>query len=91
MKKIGQWKEDMITSLEIPRDLAMKETVLTVTGRHQVIVCNYRSVLRYEEEEIILLTFRGRLQIRGKRLWIPVYTPEEMYIEGVITEIILER
>lgn len=91
MKKIGQWKEDMITSLEIPRDLAMKETVLTVTGRHQVIVCNYRSVLRYEEEEIILLTFRGRLQIRGKRLRIPVYTPEEMYIEGVITEIILER
>lgn len=91
MKKIGQWKEDMITSLEIPRDLAMKETVLTVTGRHQVIVCNYRSVLRYEEEEIILLTFRGKLQIRGKRLRIPVYTPEEMYIEGVITEIILER
>ena len=91
MKKIGQWKEDMITSLEIPRDLAMKETVLTVTGRHQVIVCNYRSVLRYEEEEIILLTFRGKLQIRGKRLRIPVYTPEEMYIEGVITELILER
>ena len=91
MKKIGQWKEDMITSLEIPRDLAMKETVITVTGRHQVIVCNYRSVLRYEEEKIILLTFRGRLQIRGKKLQIPIYTPEEMYIEGVITEIILER
>ncbi len=91
MKKIGQWKEDMITSLEIPRDLALRETVITVTGRHQVIVCNYRSVLRYEEEELILLTFRGRLQIRGKRLRIPVYTPEEMYIEGVITEIILER
>lgn len=91
MKKIGQWKEDMITSLEIPRDLAMKETVITVTGRHQVIVCNYRSVLRYEEGEIILLTFRGRLQIRGKKLQIPMYTSEEMYIEGVITEILLER
>ena len=91
MKKIGQWKEDMITSLEIPRDLAMKETVITVTGRHQVIVCNYRSVLRYEEGKIILLTFRGRLQIRGKKLQIPMYTSEEMYIEGVITEIILER
>ena len=91
MKKIGQWKEDMITSLEIPRDLAMKETVITVTGRHQVIVCNYRSVLRYEEDEIILRTVRGRLQIRGKKLQIPIYTPEEMYIEGVITEIILER
>ena len=83
MKKMGQWKENLVTSLEIPRDLAMKETVFTVTGKH-------RSVLRYEKEEIILLTFQGKLRIQGKRLKIPMYTPEEMYIEGVITEIILE-
>lgn len=60
------------------------------TGKHQAVVCNYRSVLRYEKEEIILLTFQGKLRIQGKRLKIPMYTPEEMYIEGVITEIILE-
>ena len=42
------------------------------------------------KEEIILLTFQGKLRIQGKRLKIPMYTPEEMYIEGVITEIILE-
>lgn len=91
MKKIGQWKEDLVTSLEIPRDLAMKETIVTITGRHQAVVCNYRSILKYESEEIVLLTFRGKLKIRGKRLRIPMYTPEEMYIQGVITEIILER
>ena len=44
MKKMGQWKENLVTSLEIPRDLAMKETVFTVTGKHQAVVCNYRSV-----------------------------------------------
>ena len=49
MKKMGQWKENLVTSLEIPRDLAMKETVFTVTGKHQAVVCNYRSVLRYEK------------------------------------------
>ena len=91
MKKMGQWKENLVTSLEIPRDLAMKETVFTVTGKHQAVVCNYRSVLRYEKEEIILLTFQGKTSNTGeKRLRIPMYTPEEMYIEGVITEIILE-
>ena len=68
----------------------VKETVFTVTGKHQAVVCNYRSVLRYEKEEIILLTFQGKLRIQGKRLKIPMYTPEEMYIEGVITEIILD-
>lgn len=91
MGKADRWKENLVTSLEIPRDLALKETVITVTGRHQVSVCNYRSIVRYEKEEIVLLTFRGRLVIQGKKLQIPVYTPEEMYIQGVITEIILER
>ena len=37
MKKMGQWKENLVTSLEIPRDLAMKETVFTVTGKHQAV------------------------------------------------------
>lgn len=66
MKKMEQWKENLVTSLEIPRDLAMKETVFTVTGKHQAVVCNYRSVLRYEKEEIILLTFRGNFEYREK-------------------------
>ena len=88
MKKMGQWKENLVTSLEIPRDLAMKETVFTVTGKHQAVVCNYRSVLRYEKEEIIRQMADNYL--KEKRLKIPMYTPEEMYIEGVITEIILE-
>lgn len=91
MKKTGQWKENLVASLEIPRDLAMKETVVTITGKNQAIVCNYRSILKFETEEIILLTFRGKLKISGKRLRIPMYTPEEMHIQGVIAEIILER
>lgn len=91
MKKMGNWKENLVTSLEIPRDLAMKEPVVTITGGHQLSVCNYKSVLRYESEEIILQTFHGKLKIRGKRLLIPRYTPEEMEIQGRITEIFLEH
>lgn len=90
MKKTERWKENLVTSLEIPRDLAMKETVITVTGKSVAVVWNYRSILKYEKEEIILLTFRGKLKICGKRLRIPVYTPEEMHIQGLITEVVLE-
>ena len=32
MKKMGQWKENLVTSLEIPRDLAMKEVKEKVQG-----------------------------------------------------------
>ncbi|MBU5481526.1 YabP/YqfC family sporulation protein [Blautia sp. MSJ-19] len=91
MKKMEQWKEELVTSLEVPRDLAMKETVVTITGLQQAVVCNYRSILCYQSEEILLLTFCGKLRIRGKRLTIPSYTPEEMHIEGRISEVVLER
>lgn len=90
MKNRRGWKENLVTALEMPRDLAMKEAIVTVTGRHQVLVYNYRSILRYEENEIVLLTFQGHLIIQGKKMKILRYTSEEMCIEGRITEIVLE-
>ena len=89
MKKKEQWRENLVEALEIPRDLALKESVFTVTGKIQI--GNYRSILRYEPQELIILTFSGKLVIHGKGLKILWYTPEEMQIEGILSEIILER
>ena len=89
--KDRRWKDKIVSSLEIPGDLAMKEPVVTVTGQHQASICNYRSILRYEKDEIVILTFHGRMTIRGRRLYIPRYSPEEMWVQGLISEIVLER
>lgn len=48
MKKKEQWRENLVEALEIPRDLALKESVFTVTGKSQIQIGNYRSILRYE-------------------------------------------
>ena len=88
-KERKNWRENLVTSLEVPGDLAMKETIVTLTGRSHAIICNYKSILRYQQEEIIVLGFRGKVAIRGKRLMIPKYTPEEMQIEGMISEIVM--
>ena len=90
MKKRKNWKENLVTALEVPRDLGLKETVITVSGRNQARIENYRSILRYREEEIVILTFHGPLVIRGKSLGIQSYAPEEMLIQGKITQIILD-
>lgn len=89
-KERKNWRENLVTSLEVPGDLAMKETIVTLTGRSHAVICNYKSILRYQQEEIIVLGFRGKVAIRGKRLMIPKYTPEEMQIEGMISEIVME-
>lgn len=88
-KERKNWRGNLVTSLEVPGDLAMKETIVTLTGRSHAIICNYKSILRYQQEEIIVLGFHGKIAIRGERLMIPKYTPEEMQIEGMISEIVM--
>ena len=85
------WKENLVTALEIPRDLGMKETIITVTGKNMAVIENYKNILRYTKEEIVVMTYRGKLCIYGKRLWIPCYTADEMKIKGNIEQIILEQ
>ena len=34
-KERKNWRENLVTSLEVPGDLAMKETIITLTGRNQ--------------------------------------------------------
>ena len=59
-KERKNWRENLVTSLEVPGDLAMKETIITLTGRNHAVVCNYKSILRYQQEEIVVLGFHGR-------------------------------
>lgn len=91
MKRRERWKENMVTALEIPRDLAYKDAIVTVTGPNLAVIENYRSILRYTREEIVILTLKGKVTICGKRLEIPCYTPQEMQVCGCISGIFMER
>ena len=91
MKKSHQWKENLLSALEVPGDLAGKETIITITGKNQAVLENYRSLFRYTRDEIIILTFNGKLAIRGKNLEIPWYTSDEIKIHGRFSMIILEK
>lgn len=98
MKKRGRYKEKdreykqrLVTALEVPKDLAYRNAILTVTGKDLAVIENYRGILRYTREEIIVLTFKGRLRICGRHLEIPCFTREEMQIKGCISCIFLEQ
>lgn len=91
MKKMNVWKEQMVSALEIPADLAYGDAIVTITGPGRVLVENYRCILRYTNQEIILLTPRGKVTICGKCLEIPWYTPDEMQVKGQISGIFPER
>lgn len=91
MKKNVRYREKLVTALEVPEDLAYRDAILTVTGKNLAVIENYRGILRYTSDEIIILTFRGRLVICGKHLEIPCFTWDEMQIRGCISGIFLEQ
>lgn len=91
MKKRGQWKEHAVSALEMPADLAYSDAIVTMTGPGEVLVENYKCILKYTPSEIVILTLRGKVTICGECLEIPRYTPEEMQVKGFISGIFPQR
>ena len=87
-RKRERFRENLVTVLEVPRDLACRDTIVTLTGNKHAVVENYRNLLKFTKEEIIINTYSGKLTILGQRLEIPWYTAEEMTITGCISRII---
>lgn len=84
-------RERMVSSLELPRDLMLGAAVLTVTGRREALISNYKGILEYEDSFIRVQTKNCRIIIFGAHLAIDYYTNEEMKITGLIESIQYEN
>ena len=61
--------------------------IVTVTGFHEAYIENYKGILEYSEEMILLQTKTCQIEIQGEKLHIMYYTNEEMKVEGMISSI----
>lgn len=80
-------REKMVTNLELPKDLMLGAAILTVTGRKEALISNYKGILEYEDSFIRVQTKNCRIRITGAHLAIDYYTNEEMKITGYIDTI----
>ncbi len=79
--------EQVIERLELPKDLLLGEAILTVTGRRELLIENYKGILNYEDSFIKIQAKTCRIVISGKCLSIDYYTNEEMKISGIFEQI----
>lgn len=80
-------REQMAEKLKLPKDLVMGAAVLTVTGRSEAYIENYRGIIEYTEKRIRLQTKTCQMTLCGEHLHIDYYTEDEMKISGEIGEI----
>lgn len=82
--------EQMVEALELPKDLVYHAAIVTVTGKQELTLENYKGILEYQTDHISVQTRNCRVTISGKNLKIPYYTSEEMKITGIIQNIMYE-
>ena len=87
-RAIIQAKKEMIMeSLQLPKDILNGDMRITLTGYREAWIENYKGILEYSSESIILQGKNGKVQFVGKRLTIDYYTNEDMKLTGKITSI----
>ena len=78
-------KEAFTESLRLPRDVMLGASILTLIGDTELLVENYRGILEYTQECILLQGKHSRIRIEGCCLKIVYYTNEDMKIAGKIS------
>ncbi|MBR1852353.1 MAG: YabP/YqfC family sporulation protein [Lachnospiraceae bacterium] len=79
-----QKRAKLLESLQLPRDVCMGALRVTLTGSAEAWVENYRGLLEYTDQTILLQGKNCQVCFEGKALSIDYYTNEDMKISGCI-------
>lgn len=71
----------------LPKDVVLGVPILTMTGRMELCIENYRGIIEYTDVLIRVQSKSGQIRVSGKRLQIEYYTNDEMKITGYIQSI----
>ena len=74
---------DMLSStLNLPSDILTGAPIITIIGKGEISVENYKRIIEYTDKKIRILTSIGIILIQGNHLKISYFANEEMKITG---------
>ena len=82
-----QIREKLASAASMPKDVVLGASVVTMLGRNEVSIENYRGIIEYTDTLIRVQTKHGQVRLCGKRLQIEYYTNDEMKITGRVISV----
>ncbi|WP_343209039.1 sporulation protein YqfC [Anaerolentibacter hominis] len=82
-----QYRERMLKRLHLPADVMEGAPILTMMGKNQIYLENYRGILEYDDKLVKVQTKMGVLVISGKNICIDSFDVDEMEITGTFHDI----
>ena len=77
----------IIDTCQLPKDVLMGAAIISMTGNTDLLIENFKNIIKYQPDTLILQCKKNQLHIAGKNLTIEFYTDEEIKITGYITEL----
>lgn len=89
MKKKDQTpkKELLMETLKLPKDICTGALRVTLTGNSEAWIENYKGILEYTENTILLQAKTCQVCFEGTGLSVDYYTNEDMKISGRISAV----
>lgn len=78
------FKNRIAEASELPKDVVLGQPVVTVLGRTELSIENYRGIIEYTDAIIRIQTKAGQIRITGKNLRVDYYTNDDMKLTGQI-------
>lgn len=79
--------EELSNHLNLPTDILAGAPIVTATGRSEICLENYKSIIEYNESMVKVQSKTCKICIEGQELNIPYFTEDEMKITGFIKAI----
>ncbi|MDD3205611.1 MAG: YabP/YqfC family sporulation protein [Lachnospiraceae bacterium] len=80
-------KSQMVECLQLPKDLVLGASIITVTGNQDIYIENYKGIIEYTSDTILIQGKKCQICIEGMNLSIDYYTDEDMKISGKVEHI----
>ena len=79
--------EKIINTCQLPKDVVWGASIISMSGNKELIIENFKGILKFQPELIIVQCKNYQVTIIGNDLMIDIYTKEELKVVGKICEI----
>ncbi|SFA54094.1 sporulation protein YqfC [Anoxybacillus pushchinoensis] len=83
--KMRQW---LTNQMELPADVIVDLPRITMIGHIHIYIENHRGLLLFTDRELRLLLKNGQLLVKGESFSIKTILPEEILLEGKISQVL---
>ncbi len=79
--------ENITSKLNLPEDVLLGATIVTINGTKELNVENYRGLAEYDDNKIVVQGKKCIIVIEGQKLKIEYFSNIDMKIKGVIKSV----